>query len=471
MGNKKAPGPDGIPAELIKYGGNSINQIMTTLIRKIWETNTVPTDMKKAYIVLIPKKKDSKRPQDMRPITLLNSTYKLLDKLITLRLQNDIQKKKNMNEAQAGFTKNRSCPGQIFILNTIIEIREKKNTPTYCAYLDLAKAFDSVGRKMLFDTMETSKVDKEIIRILRQMYSGERSAIIINGKPRKWLKICKGVRQGGCSSPICFNFIPNDLAHEIDKSPYGVILPNGRKIGILLYADDIVLIAPSTDQMEALCKLVETWINKFKLTINVDKSEVVSYNTNKKANIKISDQILKSSGCYKYLGYTVDGKFKGLRHLKERTSKMKMSLNFFLAVIGKLKIPARKKKIIMEACIETIGLYGTEVIAETQNKAKIIEEMEIIQRKATRKILNSKTNVANEIIMNELDLLSIKSLMNLKLLKFRSRMVIQKNPLNTDILTINSRENLRWEKRCQLIMKKYEIEDCIGITTKHELIL
>lgn len=85
----------------------------------------------------------------MRPITLLNSTYKFLDKLITLRLQSDIQKKKNMNEAQAGFTKNRSCPGQIFILNTIIELREKTNTPTYCFYLNLAKAFGSVGKNAL----------------------------------------------------------------------------------------------------------------------------------------------------------------------------------------------------------------------------------------------------------------------------------------------------------------------------------
>lgn len=97
--------------------------------------------------------------------------------------------------------------------------------------------------------METSKADKKIIRILRQMHSGERSAIIINGKPRKWPKICKGVRQGGCSSPIYFNFIPNNLTHEIDKNLYGVTLPNGRKICILLYTDSIVLIAPTVDQM------------------------------------------------------------------------------------------------------------------------------------------------------------------------------------------------------------------------------
>lgn len=180
MGNRKATGPDGIPCELIKYGGNIMEKIITALIRKIWQTNTVPIEMKKAYIILIPKKKDSNLPQDMRPITLLNSMYKLLDKIITSRLQTDLKNKEIMNEAQAGFTKSRSCPGQIFTLNTIIDLRKKKNQPTFCAYLDLAKAFDSVNRKLLFETMEMREVDKNIIRILKQMYAGEESAIIMN---------------------------------------------------------------------------------------------------------------------------------------------------------------------------------------------------------------------------------------------------------------------------------------------------
>lgn len=84
-GNNKARGPDGLPGELIKYGGNIVAEFLHPLIKNIWLQNYVPDNMKGACIVLIPKRKDSKEPQDMRPITLLNSMYKILDKIMTKR--------------------------------------------------------------------------------------------------------------------------------------------------------------------------------------------------------------------------------------------------------------------------------------------------------------------------------------------------------------------------------------------------
>ena len=276
-------------------------QMITGLIKVMWETSKVPENMKKSYIVLLPKKKGSKLPQDMRPITLINSTYKLLDKLSTTRLKADIQAKRIMHEAQAGFTDRRSCPGQILILNTIIDYQNKQEKPTYCAYLDLAKAFDSLDIKILFETMRKRNLDDQVIRILREMYTGEKSAIIINGRPGKWIDIRKGVRKGGCSSPICFNFIPNELAFANEESPYGIILPNGKKIGILLYADDIVLLSSSTSEMQGLCSLVEKWLNSYKLNINLSKFEIVAYGVKKKPVITIKGCVLKSSASYKYL--------------------------------------------------------------------------------------------------------------------------------------------------------------------------
>ena len=109
-----------------------------------------------------------------------------------------------MNEAQAGFTKSRLCPGQIFALNTIIDLRKQNKQPTFCAYLDLAKVFDSVNRKLLFETMETREVDKNIVRILRQMYAGEESAIIMNNNPTKWIKICKGDAKEDVHRPYAY---------------------------------------------------------------------------------------------------------------------------------------------------------------------------------------------------------------------------------------------------------------------------
>ena len=118
------------------------------------------------------------------------------------------------------------------------------------AYLNLTKVFDSVNRKLLFNTMMKRGVDADLIRIIKLMYSQETSAIIMNGRLGEWLNICKGVRQGGCSSPICFNIIPNELARKIAKCPYGVKLTSGRKVGILLFADYIVLIAPNEKQIQ-----------------------------------------------------------------------------------------------------------------------------------------------------------------------------------------------------------------------------
>ena len=91
--------------------------------------------------------------------------------------------------------------------------------------------------------MLNRKVDSKIVAMLQEMYSQETSSILINGRPSESICISRGVRQGGCSSPLCFNMIPNELAEEINRNNLGINLPNGEKIGILLYADDVVLIA------------------------------------------------------------------------------------------------------------------------------------------------------------------------------------------------------------------------------------
>lgn len=94
----------------------------------------------------------------------------------------------------------------------------------------------------------------------------------MNGTPSKLIEISKGVRQGGSSSPIYFNFIPNELAMAVHRSRDCIEMPGGLELGILLYADDIVLLAPTEGKMRNLIKLTELWIEKYKLSINASKS-------------------------------------------------------------------------------------------------------------------------------------------------------------------------------------------------------
>ena len=79
--------------------------------------------------------------------------FKVLDKMIATRLQIEIRSGRLMDESQGGFMEGRSCSGQVLTLETIIETRRQQNLPTYCVFIDIKKAFDSVGRNQLFETM------------------------------------------------------------------------------------------------------------------------------------------------------------------------------------------------------------------------------------------------------------------------------------------------------------------------------
>ena len=305
-----------------------------------------------------------------------------------------------------------------------------------------------MNKGILFKTMKARGVDEGICKVIQGMYEEEESAIIMNGNSGKWFKIEKGVRQGGCSSPVCFNFVPNELAWEIEKSPYGIKLPGGKKIGILLYADDIVLIDDTERGLQGLCGIVEEWLKKYKLRINFEKSEAVSYGTRKDPHIRIQEMVLKVSDYYKYLGFITEKTVRGKGHIKDRKNKMKNALGFFLGLTNTLEgLPVEKRRTMARACIETVGLYGTETMVSTDKHMRVIEELEVIQRRHARNLLRASRNTANEIVTMELGLMTVKGMMDLRLLAFRHRMACEnKGTLNETMYKLNKARGLGWEK-------------------------
>ena len=85
-----------------------------------------------------------------------------------------------------------------------------------------------------------------------------------------------GVRQGDSLSPILFALYINDLAREIIDQNKGIKLDN-INISILLYADDIVLISESDQNLQDILDYMHRWCFNWKLKLNVDKSSVVHF--------------------------------------------------------------------------------------------------------------------------------------------------------------------------------------------------
>ena len=146
----------------------------------------------------------------------------------------------------------------------------------------------------------------------------------MNGVPTNPIIISKGVRQGASSSPTCFNFIHNRLARDIVGSDACIELPGGLRVGLLLYADDIVLIASHAAGLKKLIAITECWLNKYSLAVNVEKSQLMVIGTGSRPKILLQGNELKHTKEYRYLG--LKRRAKPVKVAEQRDKILKLEL-------------------------------------------------------------------------------------------------------------------------------------------------
>ena len=105
--NGKAPGPDGISAEILKGDVNTSTQMLYAIYAKVWEEETIPEDWKEGHLVNLPKKGDLANCNNYRRITMLSVPGKILSRITLQRLIDGLDE--ILRDQQMGFRKNRSC--------------------------------------------------------------------------------------------------------------------------------------------------------------------------------------------------------------------------------------------------------------------------------------------------------------------------------------------------------------------------
>ena len=108
-------------------------------------------------------------------------------------------------------------------------------------------------------------------------------------------------------SSTLFNIYINGLAERLKHLGLGIEISNGLKICILLYADDIILLADSEAALQSLLLALESWCSQWQLKVNNDKSNVIHFRNLKKPQTKFKfiydNQELLITNYYKYLGF------------------------------------------------------------------------------------------------------------------------------------------------------------------------
>ena len=115
-------------------------------------------------------------------------------------------------------------------------------------------------------------------RVIREMYSVVQSSVLVGDEQTKAFDLHTGVRQGCVMSPVLFSFFINGLAREIKEKTQGVCVGNTR-VRLLLYADDIVLLAERRRDLQDMLDIVTSYSKKWRFRVNPKKgkSEVMLF--------------------------------------------------------------------------------------------------------------------------------------------------------------------------------------------------
>ena len=137
----------------------------------------------------------------------------------------------------------------VFVLSSVLISQILKKKSRFCCFVDFAKAFDSMDRELLIYALQEIGIHGRFIQMIRVMYKDTFMAIQVNDKISHWFKTYAGVRQDQNDSPSVFSALLNSLAESIKQANVGITVGE-VVISILLYAEDIVLLSETEEQLQ-----------------------------------------------------------------------------------------------------------------------------------------------------------------------------------------------------------------------------
>ena len=237
----KASGPDEIPIEFYKWIDDDNLDYVLKLLNKWWTSGTLPAEKLKAHTASIYKKGDPKDQGNYRPISLLDSPYKVYASLLQTRIADTIDRA--LMKTQYGFRKSRSTVIPLACIRRICERAEASNDELHLVFLDWAKAFDKVLHEELFWALDNLAFPPQYINAVRALYSDPQFVVKIQGTCSNWHTQHRGIRQGCPLSPYLFICVMHVLFEEIhDDANMTNSQLDGLDFSELAYADDTALI-------------------------------------------------------------------------------------------------------------------------------------------------------------------------------------------------------------------------------------
>ncbi|OMJ16141.1 Retrovirus-related Pol polyprotein from type-2 retrotransposable element R2DM, partial [Smittium culicis] len=224
---------------------------------------------------------------------------------------------------QVGFWNFDECAGQATTLYEIACRQKIDKKETWLCNIEYSKAYDRVPHMALLHKLRSVGIGGELLNMIKGMYDAPKIAVRVGNEVTNSTEYLCGVRQGCPASPILFDFFINDIF----KGVRGVRVPGlTSRIPGLLFADDAVLLAESSVDMQIALNTITEWSDTWEMAVNASKCGIMTISGELTTDMTLQGQKVDSTYQYTYLGYIMNSKWDVSGTIKNNKNKVRKAV-------------------------------------------------------------------------------------------------------------------------------------------------
>lgn len=232
-----SPGPSRIPYQLWRVGDDAWAPALAALFSAIGASGVTPRGFTQGTITSLPKPPAAASlPSSWRPITLLNTEYRILCKALAMRFGAILTRA--LGQEQTAFLPGRRIDDTLAFSDLLPHILLAEEESGATIYLDVAKAFDTIDRPFLYDIMREMGASEGMVAWAMILLHDTRASVSANGVESDLLQWHAGVRQGCPLSPLLYLFVAQALASWLRAQPLLGVTVAGVRYVSSHHADD-----------------------------------------------------------------------------------------------------------------------------------------------------------------------------------------------------------------------------------------
>ena len=444
---KTSSGIDDINNKLLK----ELKEYLLVPLEQIFNLSLIqgifPDRMKTAKVVPLHKGQNKDIANNYRPISLLLTISKILEKVVYKRVYRFLTDTGQLFVSQYGFRKKHACDHAVGELISAIAKGFEEGKQTAGVFLDLSKAFDTLNHSSVILKLERYGLRSPCLKWFESYLSNRRMMVSCrasdsdNSHTSALHEVEYGAPQGSCLGPLLFLIYCNDLQIHL------------LYLNCIQFADDTTLYITHANlnyisfALEHDLRILQDWFKANKLTLNVGKSVCILFDrkpdAGRELRIRINNEIIPQVEFTKFLGMWIDKTLSW----REHTSRLilKLSRNIHLMRMGKYMLSPHVQRILYHAQISSNILYGLGIWGGMARKQDI-NKLQSIQSQCVSLINCHRSTLQN---YQDSKILKITDQINLEMCKLWHKHYLRELPQKLS-------EEMSHNHKRQSLEKKHE---------------